>query len=48
MFHRPTIAGISGNPKVGAWSIALSGGYEDDVDMGEALYAALYPSLPSS
>jgi E3 ubiquitin-protein ligase UHRF1 len=28
------VAGISGNEKEGCWSIALSGGYEDDVDEG--------------
>jgi E3 ubiquitin-protein ligase UHRF1 len=32
--HAPVVAGISGNEKVGCWSIALSGGYEDDVDEG--------------
>lgn len=32
--HAPSIAGISGNEKKGCWSIALSGGYEDDVDEG--------------
>lgn len=31
-YHAPTVAGISGNEKEGYWSIALSGGYEDDVD----------------
>ena len=34
--HAPVVAGISGNEQVGAWSIALSGGYRDDVDMGHA------------
>ncbi|CAH1789439.1 unnamed protein product [Owenia fusiformis] len=33
--HRPTVAGISGNPQEGAYSVALSGGYEDDIDMGD-------------
>ncbi|CAG8596414.1 4660_t:CDS:2 [Ambispora leptoticha] len=33
--HAPTVAGISGNQQEGAYSIALSGGYEDDVDWGE-------------
>ncbi|KAI0311855.1 PUA-like domain-containing protein [Amylostereum chailletii] len=33
--HAPWVAGISGSSK-GAYSIALSGGYEDDVDLGEA------------
>ncbi|KAI0254885.1 PUA-like domain-containing protein [Lactifluus subvellereus] len=32
--HAPWVAGISGSPE-GAYSVALSGGYEDDVDMGE-------------
>jgi len=32
--HRPTVAGIHGSEN-GAYSIALSGGYEDDVDLGE-------------
>ena len=31
---RPTVAGIHGGPE-GAYSIALSGGYEDDIDLGE-------------
>nr|KIR86531.1 hypothetical protein I308_02848 [Cryptococcus tetragattii IND107] len=34
--HAPTVAGISGNPHDGAWSVALSGGYPDDVDLGYA------------
>ncbi|WWC72548.1 uncharacterized protein I206_106510 [Kwoniella pini CBS 10737] len=34
--HAPTVAGISGNPIDGAWSVALSGGYPDDVDLGYA------------
>ncbi|KAK1217637.1 hypothetical protein PQX77_019710 [Marasmius sp. AFHP31] len=33
--HAPFVAGISGGPK-GAHSVALSGGYEDDVDLGYA------------
>ncbi|BFZ04299.1 hypothetical protein BsWGS_07338 [Bradybaena similaris] len=32
--HRPTVAGIHGGED-GAYSIALSGGYEDDVDLGD-------------
>ncbi|KAH9944404.1 uncharacterized protein BXZ73DRAFT_40022 [Epithele typhae] len=32
--HAPWVAGISAGPH-GAYSIALSGGYEDDVDFGE-------------
>jgi len=31
---RPTVAGIHPGPE-GAYSIALSGGYEDDIDLGE-------------
>ncbi|QRV81673.1 E3 ubiquitin-protein ligase UHRF1 [Ceratobasidium sp. AG-Ba] len=33
--HAPFVAGISGGAE-GAYSVALSGGYDDDVDMGEA------------
>ena len=36
--HAPFVAGISGDPKQGAYSVALSGGYDDDVDLGYALY----------
>jgi len=32
--HLPRMAGISGKEGVGVWSIALSGGYEDDFDEG--------------
>lgn len=32
----PWVAGISGGPD-GAYSVALSGGYDDDVDLGYAL-----------
>lgn len=34
--HAPTVAGISGNAHEGAWSVALSGGYPDDIDLGYA------------
>ncbi|KAI5480073.1 mitogen-activated protein kinase kinase kinase kinase 4-like protein [Pseudohyphozyma bogoriensis] len=34
--HAPVVAGIAGNEEVGCWSIALSGGYEDDLDLGHA------------
>lgn len=37
-FFSPWVGGISGGPK-GAYSVALSGGYDDDVDLGYALYA---------
>ncbi|KAH7332889.1 PUA-like domain-containing protein [Rhizoctonia solani] len=33
--HAPFVAGISGGPE-GAYSVALSGGYDDDIDMGTA------------
>eukprot|EP00898_Chlorokybus_atmophyticus_P000413 jgi/Chlat1/1372/Chrsp119S01790 len=33
--HRPHVAGIAGQSEVGAQSVALSGGYEDDEDHGE-------------
>jgi len=35
LIHRPTVAGIHPGPD-GAYSVALSGGYEDDVDFGES------------
>ncbi len=35
--HRPWVGGIAVGPR-GAYSVALSGGYEDDVDLGEGLY----------
>ncbi|XP_022109613.1 E3 ubiquitin-protein ligase UHRF1-like isoform X2 [Acanthaster planci] len=34
--HRPTVAGIHGNEEEGCYSLALSGGYEDDLDLGES------------
>ncbi|XP_006817239.2 uncharacterized protein LOC102805613, partial [Saccoglossus kowalevskii] len=33
--HRPTVAGIHGGED-GCYSIALSGGYEDDIDLGDS------------
>ncbi|WVQ85922.1 hypothetical protein IAT38_008090 [Cryptococcus sp. DSM 104549] len=33
--HAPTVAGIYGNAQDGAWSVALSGGYADDIDLGD-------------
>ena len=30
------MAGIHGDPECGAFSVALSGGYPDDIDVGEA------------
>ncbi|XP_014245994.1 E3 ubiquitin-protein ligase UHRF1-like [Cimex lectularius] len=33
--HRPHVAGIHGRESDGAYSIVLSGGYEDDIDNGE-------------
>ncbi|KAI3622599.1 uhrf1 protein [Moniliophthora roreri] len=36
--HAPFVAGIAGGPE-GAYSVALSGGYEDDVDLGYAFFA---------
>ena len=35
--HRPTMAGISGSERDGADSIVLSGGYEDDQDLGDEI-----------
>ncbi|KAG0147154.1 hypothetical protein CROQUDRAFT_132689 [Cronartium quercuum f. sp. fusiforme G11] len=34
--HAPPVSGIAGNETEGCWSVALSGGYEDDVDLGYA------------
>jgi len=36
LIFSPWVGGISGGKK-GAYSVALSGGYEDDVDLGYAL-----------
>ncbi|KAJ8686457.1 hypothetical protein QAD02_022251 [Eretmocerus hayati] len=36
--HRPHVAGIHGRADQGAYSIALSGGYEDDLDNGDEFY----------
>ncbi|GBN86480.1 E3 ubiquitin-protein ligase UHRF1 [Araneus ventricosus] len=36
IFYRPPVSGIHGNPAVGCYSLALSGGYEDDVDLGDS------------
>ncbi len=33
--HRPHVAGIHGREEEGAYSIVLSGGYDDDEDNGE-------------
>uniref|UniRef100_T1IID2 RING-type E3 ubiquitin transferase n=1 Tax=Strigamia maritima TaxID=126957 RepID=T1IID2_STRMM len=33
--HRPSVGGIHGRAEDGAYSIVLSGGYEDDLDNGE-------------
>lgn len=36
--HRPPVAGIHGREEDGAYSIILSGGYEDDIDYGDEFY----------
>ncbi len=48
--HRPPVAGISGNGEEGCFSIALSGGYEDDIDYGECFTCThfFYNELPTS
>jgi E3 ubiquitin-protein ligase UHRF1 len=33
--HRPPVGGIHGRDNQGAFSIVLSGGYEDDIDNGD-------------
>jgi putative restriction endonuclease len=35
--HRPPVGGISGTSAQGANSIVVSGGYEDDLDLGDEL-----------
>lgn len=35
--HRPLMAGISGSGENGADSIVVSGGYEDDLDLGDEI-----------
>ncbi len=32
--HTGMMAGIAGDKKAGCYSVVMSGGYEDDVDMG--------------
>jgi hypothetical protein len=32
--HNAGVAGIAGSAEMGAWSVALNGGYEDDFDEG--------------
>ena len=44
LFHRPWVGGIHGGTE-GAYSVALSGGYEDDVDLGYGLYVLLLVPL---
>lgn len=39
--HAPWVAGIAGGKLDGAFSIALSGGYEDDEDSGYTLYVVV-------
>ena len=39
--HASIQAGICGNPQEGAYSVVVSGGYEDDVDHGDTMYAHL-------
>lgn len=35
LYFRPWVAGIHGNPRDGCFSLALSGGYPEDIDLGE-------------
>ena len=42
--HAPTKAGIWGG-KDGAYSVMMSGGYEDDIDDGEVMYV-VGPRIP--
>lgn len=36
--HRPQVSGIHGRKEEGAYSIVLSGGYEDDKDDGDTFF----------
>ena len=36
LHYRPTVAGIHGSETEGCYSLALSGGYEDDIDLGNS------------
>ena len=45
-FLSPWVGGIAVGPK-GAYSVALSGGYDDDVDFGVGLWVKFhFPPLP--
>jgi putative restriction endonuclease len=47
--HFATVAGIDGNPNVGATSIVLNGGYVDDLDLGnEIIYTGHGGNDPNS
>jgi putative restriction endonuclease len=47
--HRVTVQGISGNGTVGADSISVNGGYEDDIDLGdEIIYTGAGGNDPST
>ena len=39
--HAPPIAGIHGTKDDGAYSVVMSGDYNDDEDHGETLYVAV-------
>ncbi|KAH9475259.1 E3 ubiquitin-protein ligase UHRF1 [Psilocybe cubensis] len=43
--HAPTVAGIAGTVKDGAFSICVSGGYRDDKDEGDFMYVSHFASL---
>lgn len=45
--HRPHVAGIAGRKDVGAFSIVLAGGYEDDKDDGDEVCFFFIPSYIS-
>jgi E3 ubiquitin-protein ligase UHRF1 len=47
--HLPNIAGIAGQSRFGAQSVALSGGYEDDEDHGDwFLYTERFDNLTTN
>ena len=45
--HRPHVAGIHGREDDGAFSIVLSGGYEDDAVSGASLHRMFLYSITS-
>lgn len=45
--HKLQQSGIHGDKELGAFSICLSKGYEDNVDRGNIMYVRFLPSRPT-